>query len=95
MLRKILPYGEFQRQYVFWEMHPWGDDWKQTAKLCSILYASKGISIPEEEIIPIRRRERMSPKDLGRKLWVGFKALAANLNHRNRRKNNGPGQLVK
>jgi hypothetical protein len=57
-------------------MHPWGDDWRQTAKIVQTLYGQKGISVPADEIIPRVRRVLPDPRDLGKKLWFGFKALA-------------------
>jgi hypothetical protein len=58
-------------------MEPWGDDWRQTSQIMSILYAHKGIKAEPDGLIPRQRKQYESAIHLGRKLWVGFQALAA------------------
>jgi hypothetical protein len=70
-----MTYSEFVRQVVFYEMNPWGDDWKQTAKIVSLIFATKGFSVPEEDIIPTLRRKPPNVKFLANKLVAGLKAI--------------------
>jgi hypothetical protein len=38
---------------AFATVHPFGDDWRQTGRLCSVIAAGHGVRTPEESYMPI------------------------------------------
>lgn len=46
---------ELSEWWALERMEPWGDEWRQTATICNTIAASRGVDIPVEKFMPIRR----------------------------------------
>ncbi len=69
MLSRI-PAKTFVEWMAFWELEPFGDQWRQVARVCTVLQhlnAGKGRKMDEDEFIPGQKKKTTrSVEDLGK-----------------------------
>jgi hypothetical protein len=68
MLARI-PAKTFLEWMAFWKLEPFGDQWRQNARICTVLQhinAGKGRKLNEEEFMPGHSQsQQKTPKELG------------------------------
>ena len=74
--------SEFADWLAEYELEPWGEDWKQTAFLGSVLYSVNGKQKRIEELMPGRiARRQQSAAEMQQRLDLLFKAVQAKQEH--------------
>ena len=48
--------GQFDEWRAFDRIEPFGDEWRQVAKICQILAAVNGVTLDEESFMPLVKR---------------------------------------
>jgi hypothetical protein len=57
--------AELAEWEAFWQIEPWGDEWRQTARLATALCTAWGAkSLKEEMLMPSHRKRQQTPAEM-------------------------------
>lgn len=73
--------AEFTEWMAFYDLEPFGDDWRRTGQIASILHnvhrKETAEAVTAEAYMPLRAPEAEAPAQTGQQVLTIFRALAA------------------
>lgn len=62
--------AELAEWEAFWSIEPWGDDWRQTARLATTICTAWGAKrLKEEMLMPSHRKREQTKEEMLGELW--------------------------